>query len=256
MTQHEKAVAALNRRIERLQAELGETEAETARRFLFQSLVVTLGLGEALNDYIKRVGEYAQRRHAEVKQANDALGAQHAELLQSGKGLLEKFKADPTNRALRKEIERAQHGMEAIQKNLRRGTNALQRDVAPSIAMIDKLADSVRRLSEADEVDGLKRLLRTIIGQAHELYASQPDLPAKDVIDAAAWENSALAEIDQAVDRYDAYARAVYQAVLASELMTLAVSDAPPQTGKDAIERANEAVTRRVKEITARFSVA
>lgn len=254
MTPHEKAVAALNRRLERLQANLSEAKSESVRRFLFQSIVVTLGLGEALNDYIRMVGQYAQRRHGELKQANETLGAKHAELLQSGKELLEKLKADPTDRALRKEIERAQHDMEAIQRTLRRGANALQRDVAPSVAMIDSLSESVRRLCEADDADTLKRLLKTVVEQARELCAAHPALPAKDLIDPGAWEASAVSEINQATDRYDAYARALYQALLGLHLMTMAVSENPPRTAEEATHRANESAAARVKEITTRFT--
>ena len=66
MTPHEKAVNAINARLERLQANLREAKVETAQGFLFQSIVVTIAIAEALNDYIKQVGEYARRRHGEV----------------------------------------------------------------------------------------------------------------------------------------------------------------------------------------------
>jgi hypothetical protein len=230
MTPHEKAVAALNRRLERLQANLGTAESDTARRFLFQSIVVTLGIADALNDYIKRVGEYAKRRHSEIKQANETLAARHAALLQGGKELLEKLKANPTDRVLRKEIERAQNDMEGIQKSLRRGANSLQRDVAPSVAMIDQLAESVRRLCEAEENEALKRTVKAIVEQVKELYADQPDLPAKGVIQAEAWTEVAVTEIEQAAGFHDAYARAGYQATLALELVALAVVEVPPAT--------------------------
>lgn len=254
MTPHQKAVNAINTRLERLQANLADARVETAQRFLFQSLVVTVGMGEALNDYITMVGQHAQRRHGIVKQANETLGAQHADLLKSGRELLEKLKANPTDRAIRKEIERAQQRMAAVQKSVRRGANALQRELAPSLAMIDQMAASVRRFSEADESDALKRLLKTIVGQVSELYAAQRTLPAKDVIDPVAWEKSAVSEIDQAADFYDAYARAGYQATLALELMTMALSENPPRTAEEATRRANEAAAVRVKEITARFT--
>lgn len=254
MTPHEKAVTALNRRLEQLQANLREAKAESAQRFLFQAVVVTLGLGEALNAYIKVVGTYAQRRHGELKQANDTLAARHAELLHSGKELLEKLKANPTDRAIRKEIDVAQQAMTAIQKNLRRGTNALQRDIAPSIAMIDRLSESVRRLSEADDNDALKRLLKTLVGHVRELFAAQPALTSKVTLDAGAWERSAASEIDQAADRYDAYARACYQAMLGVDMMTMVVSESPPRTPEEATHRANESVAARLKEITARFT--
>lgn len=256
MTPHEKAVNALNRRLERLQANLREASVESARRFLFQSIVITLGVAEALSDYIKSVGQHAQRRYGELKQTKDTLGAQHAELLQSGNVLLEQLKANPTDRAIRREIERLQQSIEAVQKNLRRGANALQRELAPSLAMIDKIADSVRRLSEADESAVLKRQLKTVVGQVRELYSAQSSLPADNLIDAAAWETSALGEIDQATDFYDAYARAGYQVIRALELMTMAVSEQPPGTAENATTRANDAVAVRIKEITARFTTA
>lgn len=254
MTPHEKALTAINARLERLQASLREAKVETAQRFLFQSLVVTLAFAEALNDYIKKIGEYAQRRHAALKQVNETLEAQHAAALKSGQDLLEKLKAAPTDRAIRKEIERVQQNMAAIQKTLRRGTNALQRELAPSLATIDLMSDSVRRLSEADQSDALKRLLGTIVGQVRELYATQPALPAKDVIDAAGWERSTAAEIDDAAGFHDAYARAGYQATLALEFMALAVSEDPPRTGEEATRRASDAAAQRLKEITARLT--
>lgn len=254
MTPHEKALTAINARLERLQASLREAKVETTQRFLFQSLVVTLGVAEALNDYIKKIGEYAQRRHAALKQTNAALESEHAGALKSGQALLEKLKAAPTDRAIRKEIERVQQDMAAIQKTLRRGTNALQRELAPSLATIDRMSESVRRLGESDDSDALKRLLKTIVGQVRELYATQPDLPAKDVIDAAGWEKSTTAEIDDAAGFHDAYARAGFHAALGLELMTLAVSENPPATRDEAAQRANEAAARRLKEITARLT--
>ena len=254
MTPHEKAVTALNARLERLQANLREANAESAQRFLFQSLVVTLGVAEALNDYIKGVGQYARRRHGELKETNEALAAQHAGLLESGRDLLEKLKASPADRGLRREIERAQQAMAAIQKNLRRGANALQRDLAPSLALIDQMAESVRRLGEAEQSDALKRLLKTIVGRVRELYAAQPALPAKELVDAAAWEKAAIADIEQAAGFHDAYARAGYQATLALEWMIMAVSENPPRTAEEATQRANEAVSLRLKEITGRLT--
>ena len=91
MTPHEKAVNALNLRLEQLQANLREANLESARPFLFQSLVGTIGVAEALNDYIKEVGTYARRRHAELKKTNDTLAARHADMLKSGNALLEQW---------------------------------------------------------------------------------------------------------------------------------------------------------------------
>jgi hypothetical protein len=254
MTPHEKAVGAINTRIERLQANLREANGETAQRFLFQSLVVTVGVAEALNDYIAMVGQYARRRHAELKQTNEALRAQHADLLKSGQEQLEKLKANPTDRAIRKEIEHTQQSMAAIQKNLRRAGNALQRELAPSLALIDPMAVNIRRLSEADQTDALKRLLKAIVGHVRELYAAQPALPAKDIIDAATWEKSLRAEIDQSAGFHDAYARAGYTATLALELMTMAVAENPPRSAEEASQRANESTAARIKAITARLT--
>jgi hypothetical protein len=255
MTPHEKAVHALNSRLERLQANLREARSETAQQFLFQSLVVTLGLSEAMTDYIKQVGEYSQRRHGEFKQASVAEGARHAELLKSGSALLEQLKASPTDRALRKEIERAQRNMEGITKELRRGAFALQRELALCMAMIDKLAENVRRLCEADQTAALKRVLKTLFGHVRELYAAlESTRAAKDIINAPAWEKSATAEIDRATDFYDAYARAGHQAMLALDAMILAVSETPPQTAEETTHRANESAASRLKTIAARLT--
>lgn len=254
MTPIEKAETALNLRIERIQTSLRETKSEAARQFLFQSLVVCAGIGEALRDYIKAIGQYAQERHGELKQTHDTLTAQHADLLKAGNELLGRFKASPKDRALRKELEQAQKAMESIQKTLRRGANALQREVAPSMGMIDQMALSIRRLGEADAMDALKRVTKEVIDHTRELYRTQPTLPARDLIDATAWETSAAAEIERAPDFYAAYACAGFQVMRALDLMTLAVSPAPPSTTEEATHRANESVATRLKAITARFT--
>lgn len=256
MTPVEKAETALNHRIERLQASLRAAESETARRFLFQSLVVCIGTGEALTDFVRAIGQFAQGRHGALKETHAALTSEHAELLKSGNALLERLKASPGDRALLKEIESAQRKMEAIQKTLRRGANALQRDVAPSMAMIDPLALTVRRLAEADDIDTLRRATKMAIGQARELYHAQPALPDRDIIDVAAWETSALSAIDQATDFSEAYACAGHQVMLALAVMTLAVSPSPPQAAEEATSRAGEAVAARLKDITGRFASA
>lgn len=254
MTPIEKAEKALNSRIERLQANLREAQSETVRQFLFQSLVVCIGMGEALTDYVRMIGQYAQGRHGELKQAHATLTAQHADLLKSGNELLERLKANPGDRVIRKDIERAQQNMAAIQKTLRRGANALQREVAPSMAMIDKLALSVRRLGEADQIDALKRAITMIVGNVRELYLAQPTLPSKNIIDAASWEKSVVSEINQATDSHEAYARAGYQAMLALDVMTMAVSPTPPRTAGEATHRASESAAVRLKDITARLT--
>jgi hypothetical protein len=253
MTSAEKAVNAVNRRIETLQSSLRDAQSDTTRQRLFECVLVTVGLGEALTSYIKSVGAFAQRRHGELKETNASLTGRHADALKSGQDLLERLKKSPTDRTIRKEIELAQQNMAAIQKTLRRSTNALQRDVAPSLAMIDKLAASVRRFSEAEDRETLPRALKTFIEHARELYAAQQILPSNDPVDAQAWEKSALADIDQATDAHDAYARAGYQAIRAVEMMTMAVSETPPRTANEANNRANEAVAARIKEMANRF---
>jgi hypothetical protein len=94
------------------------------------------------------------------------------------------------------------------------------------------------------------------VQHVRELYVTQRTLAAKDSIDAAAWEKSAAAELDQAADLHDAYARAGYQAILALEMMRLAMSETPPQTNQEATRRGNEAVTARIKQVAGRFAPA
>jgi hypothetical protein len=254
MTPIEKAEDALNKRIGQLQAHLREAKTETAQRFLFQSIVVCIGIGEALTDYVKMIGQFARGRHAELKQTHATLTTRHDDLLKSGQELLERLKDNPTDRSIRKEIEAVQRDMAAIQKTLRRGANALQRETAPSMAMIDKLAGSIRRFGEADELDALKRVITMIVENVRELYLAHPTLESKDIIDAASWEKSAVSAIDQATDFHEAYAHTGYQTTLALDAMTLAVSENPPRTAEEAINRANESVAARLKTITARFT--
>jgi hypothetical protein len=254
MTPIEKADEALNNRLERLQANLHETTSETARRFLFQSLVVCVGLSEAMTDYVKMIGQYAQSRYSELKQTHDALTAEHADLLKSGNELLERLKLNPSDRSIRQQIAVAQRNMEATQKTLRRGADSLQRDLAPSMAMVEKLAVSVRRFGEASEKQVLKRVIETVVEHVHELYVAQPGLPSKNLIDAASWGKSAVAEIEQAAEFHEAYATAGYQVVRAIEVMTMAMSETPPVTVDEITERANEAVATRLKAIAARFA--
>jgi hypothetical protein len=253
MTPTEKAEAALNARLERLQVNLRATTSESSRRFLAQSLVVCIGLGEAMTDYVRTIGEYAQGRYGEIKQTHTTLTAQHAELLKAGGELLEQLKTNPGDRAVLQEIERAQKAMESIQKTLRRGADTLQRDLAPSMGLVDKIALGVRRLAEAGQPDELKRAIGMAVACVSELYASHPGLPAKNLVDAAAWQTSAENEIDQAADFFEAYALTGYQTLRALAVMTMAVSQNPPLTAEDAIRYANETVAARLKEITLRF---
>lgn len=253
MTSLEKAEAALNRRIERLRTNLHEAPSENARHFLAQSLVVCVGLGDALNDYVRAIGHYAQRRHGQLKQANDTLIVQHAALLQSGNELLTQWRANPTDRALRQEIDRAQREMATIQKTLRRGADSLQRALAPSMGIVDKLSVGLRRFGEADQSEALKRVVGTMVELGRELYLTQPDLPEKKVIDAAAWQKLADVEIDQAADFYAGYALAGYQILRVLEAMAMAVSENPPTSSSELNERANASLAVRLKAVTARF---
>jgi len=254
MSPYEKAVAALNARLERLQSNLSAATQETARLAAFQSIVVTLGLGEALNEYLTSVRDYAQRRHDELKETNDSLTTRHAELLESGKQLLEQLKANPTDREIRRQIDVVASGGRVIQKMVRKGTNALQRDVAPSVATIDPIADTVRKFVETTDRDTLGRVLRTLIGQVRELYGTHPSVPARDIIDAEAWERTVDSELGQSTGPDDSYARAGYQALLALGLMTFAVSENPPKEAAEAFSRGTEGVAVRLKAITARFT--
>ena len=254
MNSTEKAEVALNNRLDRLQANLRETSSDTNRRFLFQSLVVCVGLGEALTDYVKKIGEYAQARYGQLKQTHTTLTAEHAELLKSGNELLERMKATPGDRAIRQEIERAQREMEAIQKTLRRGADSLQRDLAPSMAMVEELAVTVRRFGEAGERGELKRVLASVVDHVRELYRTQPDLPSKNLIDTEAWGKSAVSEMEQTSDFYEGYASAGYQVVRAIEVMTMAVSLTPPGTADEISARANAAVATRLKGIAERLA--
>jgi hypothetical protein len=253
MNSTEKAEAELNGRLERLQVNLRTATGETSRRFLTQSILVSVALGEAMTDYVRMIGDYARARYSEIKQEQGTLMPQHAELLKRGGELLEQLKASPDDRSIRKEIERTQHGMETIQRTLRRRADGLQRDLAPSMGMVEKIATSVRRFAEADQLEGLKRAIGTMVEHVNELYQSHPALPAKNLINAEAWESSAYAEIDQASDFYEAFALTGYQALRALAVMTMAVSEAPPKSPEEAHQHANGAVAARLKEITVRF---
>lgn len=256
MTPLEKAETALNSRIERLQTNLNNSTSEAARAFLLQSLVVCVGLGEALAGYVKAVQAYANIRYSEIKEMQAKLTAEHAALLTSGNDLLERLRANPTDRDVLKQIEQAKKDMAAIQKTLRRGADSLQRELAPSMGIMDKLALSIRRFAEADGIDALKRTGKTVFEHVRELYSEQPRLDSRTIIDQAALERAALAEIDQGTDLYDSFARTGYHTMLAIDLMTLAVSETPPRTMDEACERAREASNTRVNTIAARLSAA
>lgn len=254
MTPLEKAEAALNSRIERIQTNLKDTRSESARSFLFQSLVVCVGIGEALAGYVNAVQVYANTRYNEIKDMQGRLTAEHDGLLASGNDLLERLRANPTDRDLLKQIEQTKKDMAAVQKTLRRGADSLQSELAPSMGIMDKLALSIRRIAEADGIDPLKRTLRTVFEHVGELYSAQERLPSKNIIDPAALEASALGEMDQATEFYDVFARSAYHTMLAVDLMTLALSSQPPQTAEEAVKRAHAASTTRLNVIAARLT--
>ncbi len=253
MTPMEKAEGALNQRIEQLQARLQEAKSEEARRFFVQSILVCLGLGECITDYGHAITQYAKARHAELKAAQLKFSAQHDELMKSGNEMLERLKANPTDRALRKEIETAQRHMATVQKSLRRGVDAFQREMSPSIGLMDKIAASLRRLGEAEDKEALKRATRSMLAHVQELYRGHPALPSSGAIDPAVWEVSAQTEIDEASDFYDAFSRAGFQAMLALQIMTLAIAPTA-HTNEEVVSHAHAAVTQRLKTIAERFS--
>lgn len=254
MTPIEKAEAALNTRVATIQTHLGTAQSESAQQSLFQALLVCFAIGEALTDYVRSIGEYAQSRHGELKQVQANLTAQHATLLETGNQLLAQFKANPTDKAIRKEIERTKRNMETIQKTLRKGAYALQGEVAPGMALIDKVALTIRRFGEADQIEALKRVIKLMVEHANELYRAQPGLPNRGIIDAPVWEKAALAGIDQAVELQEAYARAGYQVLLALDVMRMALSPTPPKNTEEATARATEAIAARLKATAGRFT--
>lgn len=254
MTPLEKAESALNRRIEQLQGRLPEIASEETRRHLVQAIVVCVGLGEAITDYVKTIEQSAKHRYGELKAEQTVLTARHAESLKTGQELLERLKTAPTDRALRREIDQVQRAMAAIQKTLRKKADALQREVAPAMGLIDGIASSVSRFCGAEEREELRRAIKTMIGGVQDLYRGHPALPTEGIIDAVSWKESAFSALEAATDFYDCQARAGFQAILALEVMTLAVSATPPQTAEDATRRANEAVARRIRTITERLA--
>lgn len=250
----EKTEAALNQRIASIQAQLRTTQSETAQKSLFQALLVCLAVSEALTDFMRSVGEYARNRHSDLKRAEADLTARHAALLDSGGRLLEQLKANPANQALRKEIDRTQRDMEAIEKTLRRSTNAFQADVAPGMRMIEEVAVTIRRFSEADQIGSLKRVVKLMVGHAYELYRSQPGVPAKGIVDAVVWEKAAVAGVDEATEFQAAFAHAGYQVLLTLEVMGMALIPGPPQTTDEATRRATEAIAVRMKTVASRLT--
>jgi hypothetical protein len=245
MTPMGKAEAALNGRIAEFQAKLRNAEAEATRRSLVHAVMVLLAIREAVSHYVQAIGDYAKNRFAELKEQQTALTGEHAQLLKSGSEMLERLKANPADREIRKEIERTQRSMEAVQKNLRRGADTFQREIGPSLVLVDKLADSLRRLCESEDQVSLKRATKTLFSDVEE-FSRVP-------VDAAAWYRSAAASIDEGTDFYDANARACFQALLALELITLAISTRP-EAQQNIVETANAAATARVTAVASRLA--
>lgn len=253
MTPIEKAENALNSRIQYFQSKLAEQNSEATRRTLVQALVVYVGIGEAIADYVRTLNQFATSRFATLKQEQAKLTAEHAELLSSGETLLTQLKADPTDRAVRKEIERAQQKMEAVQKTLRRSADALQREISPGVRLLDEMAATLRYLAEAEDALSLKRATKKLTLHAQELFRHAPQAP-HGLIDAATWEASAVEAIDQSQDFYEAHARAGTQAVLALALMSISLSAGAESVPESVLTLANGAVTKRLTEIAARLS--
>ena len=124
------------------------------------------------------------------------------------------------------------------------------------MGIMDKLALSIRRFAEADGLDALNRTGKTIFEHVRELYAEQPRLESRTIIDETSLEQSALTEISQGTDFYDSFARTGYHVMLAIDLMTLAISETPPRTMEEARSRAQETSNARVNTIAARLSAA
>lgn len=254
MSPIERAEGALNDRVALLQTSLGSAQTATAQATLFQALLASVAVGEALADYVQSVSEYARERHGKLKQMEATLASQHAALLQSGTKLLEQLKANPGDKAVRKEIERTKRTMEGVQQKLRRGSYTLQSDLAPGMTMIDKVALAIRRFAEAAELDGLKRVVKTMVEHANDLYRSQPGLVARNVVDAAVWGKAAQAGVEQAQEFQEAFARAGYQVLLTLDVMRMALSPTPPQSAPEATRRATEAIADRLKATAARIT--
>jgi len=254
MTSIEKAENALQKRIEQLKTELRDSAVETTRQFLVQSIVVSVGFKEALSAYVTAIGDYAKRRYDSIKETNTALIEQHAGLMKSGNELLDQLKANPKDGFLLKKIEAAQQEMAAIQNELRRGANALQRDLTPSMGAVDKVGASVKRFAEADQRDALKRAVAALVENVRELYLTHPGLHSRGIIDVSSWAKSVSSEVTQSTDFFEAYARTGFQAISALDVLIMAVSQNPPLRADEAIARASESVSARLKAIGARFS--
>ncbi len=254
MSPIEKAEQALNAQIEQVQARLKAASLTQPRPDLVQGVLVWAGLGETITQYVASIGEYARKRHGELKQIQLSLTVQHDELLKSGNEMLVRLKDDPSDRVVQKAIGEAQRAMETIQKTLRRGAATLQKEVNPCIRSIDTVAENIYRLCESKDRDRMKRWTKAIVREPEELYRAHPALPAKAMIDTASWERSAAIAIDEAPTFFEAQARAAFQAMIALEIMILGISMEPPRSPGEATERANAGVSLRLKKIMQRLA--
>jgi len=254
MTPIEKAERALNLKIEQMQTRIQAAGSDKPRPDLVQGLIIWVSLGETITEYVAAISSYAKLRHAELKEKQLNLVAEHESLLKSGQKQLERLKLDPSNREIQKEIKQTQRSMETVQKTLRRGAASLQNEVNPSIRIFDTLADHVRRLCESEDKTEIKRWTKAIVQQPEELYRTHPTLPTKGIIDTPTWEKSASNAIDESTDFLEAQARAGFQAMLALEIMIMALSPTPPETTEAATERANAAVASRTKKLMTRLA--
>jgi hypothetical protein len=254
MTSIERAERALNLKIEQMQARIQGASGDKPRPDLVQGLLIWAGLGDAITEYVAAISNYAKGRHAELKAKQVTLVAEHDGLLKIGQEQLERLKAHPADPAIRKEIKQTQRSMEAIQKTLRRGAASLQNEVNPSVRIFDTIADHVRRLCESEDKAEIKRWTKAIVQQPEALYRAHPALPSKGVIDTASWEKSASIAIDEASDFQEAQSRAGFQAMIALEVMIMALSPTPPESTEEATTRANAAAAARTKKLMARLA--
>jgi hypothetical protein len=254
MTPIEKAERALNLKIEEMQARIQAAGSDKPRPDLVQGLLIWASLGETITEYVGAISNYAKLRHAELKEKQVTLIAEHDNFLKSGQEQLERLKGNPADSAIRQEIKQTQRSMEAIQKTLRRGAATLQSEVNPSIRILDTLADHIRRLCESEDKAEIKRWTKAIVQQPEELYRAHPALPTKGIIDTSSWEKSASNAIDEAGDFLEAQSRAGFQSMLALEIMIMAISPNPPESSEESTERANAAVALRTNKLMARLA--
>lgn len=249
----EQAEKALNARIQDFQTKLQAADAGPLRDSLVQAIVVYAGIGEAISAYVQSINQYATARFGELKTAQGTLTTEHAELLKSGHALLEELKLRPTDRALRKEIERTQRKMETLQKTLRRGADALQREISPGVRSLDELAAALRQLAEAEDTAKLRRAVHSMLAVARDRYHSGDHPPGNGVSPVAAWERGAVEAVENATNFYAAHARAGTHAILVTELLSAAMRVTPPETLDAGLQEAHAAVARRLAAVAERF---